>query len=289
MGDKTQTKIGLHHFSICHLVTLHLDKGWTISGLLWAMCRPWAVAEPWAAGEQSDEYFVTMNHSEGVDERWRGWARLALTTKSAAKAVTSMLTKPAWEWPLNYYLFWTLYWTYKMCTYEFMFSFLVEENDDSYLFGYKGSEWRSYAGGNTGTQSNMRQQRERLLTLLIHCMIIVLSSFLYSITNGWLAWNWYKLVLTLSRLCPEIVQQLSIVCLSGQWVGGEWAMGNGPRVHFQSWTKAGHKCDICLIFVQHLSMPWYYDVERFSEAWSSWTNNGQKLDFRMSNVGPTFV
>ena len=32
--DKTWTKIGLHHFSICHLVTLHLDKSWTISGLL---------------------------------------------------------------------------------------------------------------------------------------------------------------------------------------------------------------------------------------------------------------
>ena len=34
MVDKTRTKIGLHHFSICHLVTLYLDKSWTFSGLL---------------------------------------------------------------------------------------------------------------------------------------------------------------------------------------------------------------------------------------------------------------
>ena len=86
-----------------------------------------------------------------------------------------------------------------------------EENDGTYLFGYKGSEWRSYAGGNTGTQINMRQQRERLHTLLIHCMIIVPSSFLYSLTNGIsnkqetsTRWSSYYLdfVLKLSNNCP---------------------------------------------------------------------------------------
>ena len=34
MEDKTWTKIGLDNFPICHLVTLCLDKSWTISGLL---------------------------------------------------------------------------------------------------------------------------------------------------------------------------------------------------------------------------------------------------------------
>ena len=33
MEDKTWIKIGLHHFAICHLVNLHLDKSWTMSGL----------------------------------------------------------------------------------------------------------------------------------------------------------------------------------------------------------------------------------------------------------------
>ena len=39
MEDKTWTKIGLYHFSICHLVTLHLDKSWTISGLVEGQSR----------------------------------------------------------------------------------------------------------------------------------------------------------------------------------------------------------------------------------------------------------
>ena len=57
------------------------------------------------------------------------------------------------------------------------------------------------------------------------------------------------MVLILSRLCPEIVQQLSIVCLSWRSVGGEWDIGNG----LESISKVGQRLDISMIYILFLS------------------------------------
>ena len=115
--DKNRTS------SFFHLPSSHPSPGQKLDNLWTLVSSVQAIGSSQArgGGEPSDGYFVTMNHGEGVDERWRGWARLALSTKSAAKAAMSMLTNPAWEWPFNHYLFWNRYWIYKLCTYEYMF------------------------------------------------------------------------------------------------------------------------------------------------------------------------